>query len=291
MFRSKNDEKNNKQTTMQPSQRIITRALKKTQTDEQIIRQLTQYDLEKKEEVKKAKQAHIHRLEDKENHFKCILNADFFENPMLTSCGHYFEKADILHFFDKGYKECPCCRTGALTKEQLMLDSVMQNTVRELKTERQTFLNKLDQVIYIHDLKQPLDAYETFLDKKIQFFLEDGVRKKRYHQLYINDRIDALKLNKNNVEHLKYWQDQTARYWQSYGTTKVNEYCIPSRIAAMMEAAQKPYRNKDEFLLALDAKRKNDTNFLFSMALYFEHSANTARVYDAKDIGTVDLRI
>jgi hypothetical protein len=267
------------------------RRAREEERNEELLKQMLEREKKQAEELRQQKTKHIDRISGtKENSFKCVLTLDFFVDPVVTPCGHYFEQAD-MHRHLETKKQCPCCRAPVLTKEKVKLDVHMRSMVNDVKNKGQLFLKKMAGLDSIKAVNECVVDYEVELDKYIEFFKDDRLRKQRYEQVDITDRINALKLDKNNIEHLRYWHNQTDHCWHGYGGTSIKNFRVPGRIFLMMEAAAKHYATKDEFVRAIDVYRKNVTGHsLISYVKSFWHKPVTAFVYAAKDVDAIDLR-
>jgi hypothetical protein len=174
----------------------------------------------------------------------------FWKEPQLTKCGHHVEK---------GAAFCQACGC-ALSKERLFSLPEYKNTLGRLVTERTALLKQVDEVRAVDGdlsfgehkaMASLVEAARRYKIKEAQALKDDAkANQKEYQRLFNRDRLEALKLDKNDHQHLQYWHDRTTTYNLSFlgvwggvsiqlkdpHSKTMKEYRVPTGIAKIMDA-------------------------------------------------------
>ena len=78
--------------------------------------------------------------------YNCPITADVMSNPVMTTCGHHYEKTAIEQYIGtKNNVKCPCCN-GSLSKDKLFPSYFMKSEIEAFKKNHSQNKQKEDEI-------------------------------------------------------------------------------------------------------------------------------------------------
>lgn len=218
--------------------------------------------------------------------FKSVITQDVMVNAVMFSCGHHIDAEHV----NAVNSICPCCRHD-FAGEAVFPDHELNAAIAEFNNDSHLILD----IIKVGEIPNGhlFNAHEEMRRRsalKISELPQNlAQRNAHYLKLYIQERVAALKLDINNIEHLQFWSQHTKRGVLG-GGHEIGNYHIPTRVHQMMLVVQEPFASKQDFLAALDRVRQTrpSGSNLFSFVTRVEV---TKMLYESRDIESIDFRV